>query len=94
MALVSEIESVPRAGVVQLWCAINEEHSVVQIVFLVEFSKEPTSNGLRSRWFELCVEQFVYIWIDGGVQPLLFVIKLGHSFTDRNVIRTVPIFWL
>ncbi len=55
MAFVSEIEAVPRAGVFQLRCAIDEKHGVVDVVFLADFSKEAVRNNVYSRRFKLCM---------------------------------------
>jgi hypothetical protein len=40
------------------------------------------------------MEQIVRIRINGGVQPILFIVKLDHGFIDRNVIRVPIRCWL
>jgi hypothetical protein len=94
MAFDSEIEAVSRAGVFQLWCAIDEKDSVVNVVFFAEFGNEPTRNNVRSRWFKCCMQQFVCVGIDGSVQPVLLVIELDHGLVNRNVIRALSFFGL
>jgi hypothetical protein len=34
------------------------------------------------------MEEIVRIRINGGVQPIPFVVKLNHGLINRNVIRT------
>ena len=55
MMFVSEIETVPRAGVFQLWCAIDEKHGVDDAVFLTEFVEEYVNKNVCSRLFKVCV---------------------------------------
>jgi len=74
--------------------AINEKHSVVNVVFLAKFGKKRMSENLRRGRPQLCMEQFVRFWIDSSVQPIFLVVELDHSFVDRNVIRRPPLFRL
>ena len=60
---------------------------VLDVVFLAEFREERVSDHVRSGRFKLCMEQFVRIGIDSGVQPVLLVVELDHGFIDRDVIR-------
>jgi hypothetical protein len=34
------------------------------------------------------MQEFVRLWIDGGIQPKLLAIDSDHRFVERNVIRT------
>ncbi|SDF96806.1 hypothetical protein SAMN05216218_112105 [Halorientalis regularis] len=56
MAFVSEIEAVSLAGVFQRSCTIDEKHSVIDIVFLAEFSEERVSECIGSHRLKLCME--------------------------------------
>jgi hypothetical protein len=66
---------------------IDEKYGVVDIVFLVKFSKKRMSENFRCGRSQLRMEQFVRFGINSGVQPILLVIELDHSFVNRNVIR-------
>lgn len=88
MSFVAEIEAVPLTCVFQWSRAIDQDLGILDIVFLADLDVEHLSENeaFRSRRFELRMEQFVRIRIDGSVQPVLIVIKLDHRLVDRNVI--------
>jgi len=48
VAVVSEIEAISLAGVFQRGSAIDENHSIVDGVFLAKFGKERVSESVRS----------------------------------------------
>jgi hypothetical protein len=56
MVFISEIEAVSLTGVFQRCSAIDEKHSVFNVVFLAEFGKERVSENVCSGRFKLCVE--------------------------------------
>jgi hypothetical protein len=82
-----ESESVTVTGGLQPRCAIDEESSVINEMFLTEFGKEHFGQRQCSRRKQPHVEQAVRGGIDGGVQPVSLVVELNHGFIDRNVIR-------
>jgi len=40
------------------------------------------------------MENFVRLWISGGVQPELLVVDTNHRFFDRDLIRSFAADWL
>lgn len=46
VTFVSETEGVSGAGVSQLWCTVDEKHSIADIVFLTNLSKEATRDDV------------------------------------------------
>ena len=94
MFLVSELEAVSTTGVFQRCCTIDEKHGVLDVVFLTELRKEPVRENLFPRPLKRCMEQFVRVRIDRGVQPVALVIELNYGLVDRNVIRISTTFWL
>jgi hypothetical protein len=94
MFFVSEIEAVTTTGVFQRVRTVDEIGGVVYVVFLAEFGNERLSkNAVRGR-IKPCMKHFVRLWIDCGVQPVLFIIESNHGFIDRNVIRVLIGRWL
>jgi len=67
--------------------AVDEKHGVVDVVFLTKLGKERVSNYLVYRRFKLCIEKFVCLRIDSGVQLILLIIGLDHGFVNRDVIQ-------
>jgi hypothetical protein len=94
MAFISEIEAVATAGIVQRFRTIDEKHSVVNVVFLSQFTEERVRNNVRPRCFKLYMEYFVCLQIDRGVQPILFIVESGHRFINRSVIWASTFFGL
>jgi len=37
---------------------------------------------------QLDMKELVRLWIDSGVQPVLFAVELNHRFVYRNLIRS------
>ncbi len=74
-------------GRLQPRCRIDEKQSVINKMFLAEFSKKYLSDRLVSRRRELHVEQVVRRRIDRSVQSEAFIIKLDHGLVNRNVIQ-------
>jgi hypothetical protein len=66
---------------------INKKHSVLNVVFLAEFSQKLFSQDGRSRRKQSQVQEFVGIWFDGSVQPELLAVDSDHGFVERDVIR-------
>mgnify|MGYP000232921550 CR=1 FL=1 len=52
------------------------------------------SENRYYRRLMLCIEQFVCLEIDGGIQPILLIVESDRSLVNRNVIRTSPSFGL
>ena len=69
MLFVSEIEAMPVASFLQWGGVIDEKHGVFDVVFLAEFAEKDLCESVCSGRFELCVEEFVRLGIDSGVQP-------------------------
>jgi len=56
MRFISETEVVTTTGVFRRVRAVNKKHSVIDVVFLAEFSNERMSDYVVRRRFKLCVE--------------------------------------
>jgi len=63
-------------------------------MFLVNLSEKRLSNNRMCGCFKAFMQQFVCLWIDRGVQPILPIIELDHCLINRNVIRILPRFRL
>ena len=94
MAFVFEIEAVTTTRVFQRLRPVDEERGVVNLVFVAEFGKEPMCEDVRPGRFERCVQQFVRFGINGGVQPVFFVVESDHCFIHRDEIRALSGLWL
>jgi hypothetical protein len=73
---------------------INEKHSLLDIMFLSEFSEKRMSKNLGCGWLKRCLEQFVRVRINCRVQLVLLVIESDHGLVNRNVVRTLSILGL
>jgi len=40
------------------------------------------------------MQEFVRIWVDGGVQPKLLAVDSYHRLVERDVIRICTVDWL
>jgi hypothetical protein len=58
-----------------------------KVVFLTEFTQKQQRSFRGSRREEADGEEFVRVWIDGGVQPVRLIVQLNHGLVDRDVIR-------
>ena len=87
VAFIAEIEPVTVAGFFQGRRPVDEKHGVVDVVFLAQFREERVREHVRSGWFELRMQQFVGVWVDSSVQPVLFVVESDHRLLDGDVIR-------
>jgi len=87
VTFVAEIEPVTGAGVFQRCRAVDENHGVVDVVFLAQLREERVRQDIRSGWFELRMQQFVGFRGDGGVQPVPLIVQSDHGLVDRDVIR-------
>jgi len=94
MFLVSEIESMSLTGVFQRCGPIDKKHGVINVVFLAELGKKCMGENICSRWFKLCIEQFIRFRVDSGVQPILLVVESDHRLINHNVIRILSRLWL
>jgi hypothetical protein len=74
--------------------SIDEKHGVGDVVFLGEFRQKRMSKDLCCRRFNLRMEQFVCLGIDGGRQLILLIVESDHRLVNRNVIRTLTSFGL
>ena len=74
--------------------SIDEKHGVGDVVFLVKLRQKRMSENLRCCRLKLCMEEFVCLGINCGVQPVLLIVQLDHSLVTRNVIRTPTRFGL
>jgi len=72
----------------------DEKHSVVNTVLLAELCEKLLSKNAVCRRFKLCVNQFICLRIDSGVQRVLLIVESDHGLVDRNMIRVLIIFRL
>jgi hypothetical protein len=91
VAFVLESKSVTVECRLQPRCGIDEKDRVVGEMFVAEVREEHLGQCFSSRRMESYMEQAVRIGVDGGVQPVLLVTDLNHSFVERNVIRICTI---
>ena len=94
MSFVSKIEIAFATGLLKWNRTIDEKDRVINVVFFAELPEKLIRNNVCSCRFKLFMEQIVRFRIDGGVQPILLIIKLNHGFINRNVIRAPSSFWL
>ena len=71
----------------EVFGAIDEKHGGFDIVFLPQFFEKYLGKSGCSGRKQPQMENFVYLWIDSGVQPALLIIELDHGLVNRNVIR-------
>jgi hypothetical protein len=90
--LKSESESLQRGFEVVRF--IDEEGCVLDLLFLAEFTEKQHSELRGSGLKQPHVEEFIGLRINGGVQPVSFVIDLNHSLVDRDLIRSSVTGWL
>lgn len=72
----------------------RREYDVEDAIFLDKFGKENRSDSLVPRGKEPSMEEFVGIWINGGVQPLALIVEGDHGFVNRDVIWVFSVCWL
>jgi hypothetical protein len=59
-------------------------------MFLADFSEKRLNNYCICGWFKTRMQQFVCLWVDCSVQPILLMVELDHRLINRNVIRILP----
>jgi hypothetical protein len=92
MSFVSEIEAMFVTSSLKRNRAIDEKSRIIYIVFVAEFCEKLSCKYIFCR-FKLCMESIVRIWMVSSVQSILFIVRLNHDFTDRNVIWAPTRFW-
>ena len=63
-------------------------------MFLLKFLQKLLCQCSRSRRKEPHMQEFVRVWVDGGVQPKLLAVDSDHRLVERDVIRTRTVGWL
>jgi len=88
------IESVPRTRVFQRVRAIDKKDSIRTIVFLADLDRKYQCKNVVCCRYKLNIQQIVYYWNNGSVQPILVIIELNRGFVNTNMIRTATARWL
>jgi hypothetical protein len=73
--------------ILEVLSAVNEEDSVLDIVFFSQFAEEYLGERCRGRGKEANVKQAVSFGVCGGVQPELLVVDPNHCFVECDLIR-------
>ena len=80
-------ESEPRQRSFEMVSIIDQNRCLSDRHVLLKFSEKQHGKLRRSGRKKPNVEEFVRLEIDGGVQPVTFVVHLDHRLVDRDVIR-------
>jgi hypothetical protein len=83
--LKSQAESVEGASKCRR--SIDEERGLLDLLLFAEFPQEQHGELRGSCLKQPFVQDFVRVGIDGGEQPVAFVVDLNHRLVDRDVIR-------
>ena len=67
--------------------SINEKCRLLDLLFVLEFTKKQHGKLRCSCLKQPCMQDFVCVRIDRSVQPVTLIIDLNHSFVHRDVIR-------
>ena len=78
----------------QIVCVIDEKQSVLDIVFLSQFSEKLSCDRNRIRRKQPRVKDSVRLRIDGSVQLVLLVVDPDRFLIDRNAVRVLTVSWL
>ncbi len=71
----------------EVFCAMDENHGIVEVMFLSEFPQKPFCQRGRSRRIQPYMKAIVRLRIDSSVQPIAIFLKLNHRLVERDVIR-------
>ena len=66
---------------------VDQERGLLDLLLLAGFAQKQHGKLHSSCLKQPCMQDFVRLWIDGGKQPVTFVIHLNHRLIDRDVIR-------
>jgi len=94
MPFVSEIEVVFATGSLKCSRVIKKNDRAINVMFLAEIYQKLICENIVSCRLKPCMEQIIRFWIDGSVQPILFVFKSAHRLINCSVIRAPTRFWL
>lgn len=78
----------------QIVCVIDKKQSVLDIVFLSQFSEKFSCDRNRIRRKQPRVTDSVRLRIDGSVQLVLLVVDPDRFLIDCNAIRVLTVGWL
>ena len=84
---VSESEITAMEGGMEPRRAIDEELCVINLVFRLEFSQEPSRERGRTGRMEPHVEEFVCFRVDRRHQPVAIVVEVDHRLVEGDLIR-------
>ncbi len=87
MFFVLKSESRSAECSLEMFCSLNEKHSIVKVMFLGGLPQEPFCQHDRDRRIQPYMEYIVCFWIDSSVQPIAMFVKLNHRLVKRDVIR-------
>ena len=68
-------------------CVIDKKHSLRNIMFRTEFSQKFLRQCYCCGCKQPKMEEFIRLWINCGVQPVLLTIDPDHRLIQRNMIR-------
>jgi hypothetical protein len=83
--LKSEAESIQRSS--EVVGVIDENRRVIKLLFIAEFTQKQHGELYRSGLKQPNMEELVRLGIDGGVQPVPFVVDLNYRLIYCDVIR-------
>jgi hypothetical protein len=72
----------------------DEERGGSHLLFVAEFAQEQHDELGCSGVKQPCMEGFVGVGIDSGVQSVALAVDLNHGFVDRDLIRSGVAGWL
>ncbi len=87
MFFVSKSEPRSTKCGLEVFCSIDEEHSIIDLMFLSEFPQEPFCQHGRSGRIQSYMGYVARFWINSTVQPIPMSVTLNHRFVKRDVIQ-------
>ena len=71
----------------EMFCSIDREHGIVEVMYLGEFLLKPFCQHSHSGRMQPDMGNFVRFWINSGVQPVAIFGKLNHRLVECDVIQ-------
>jgi len=75
-------------------CSIDEESGLLNLLFVADLTKKQHGELCVSRLKQPDVREFVRLGVDGGVQPVPFIVDPNHYLVESDLIRGAIVGWL